>query len=87
MARPRVTVGVVVLVAAFCGLPGSRACADEEHHHDRTLEQVIVPSEDRFTPRPTAGAPGPKGGIQDPASGNFETPMMGVITVLPEGDD
>jgi len=27
-------------------------------------------------------APGPKGGIQD-ADGNFGTPMMGVITVLP----
>jgi plastocyanin len=27
-------------------------------------------------------APGPKGGIQD-ASGNYGTPMMGVITVLP----
>jgi plastocyanin len=31
-------------------------------------------------------APGPRGGIQD-ASGNFGTPMMGVITVLPGGDD
>jgi len=29
-------------------------------------------------------APGPKGGIQD-ADGNFGTPMMGVITVLPNG--
>ncbi|MBL7490217.1 hypothetical protein I6A60_04310 [Frankia sp. AgB1.9] len=29
-------------------------------------------------------APGPDGGIQD-ASGNFGTPMMGVITVLPAG--
>lgn len=28
-------------------------------------------------------APGPGGGIQDPATGNFGTPMMGVITVLP----
>lgn len=28
-------------------------------------------------------APGPDGGIQDPATGNFGTPMMGVITVLP----
>jgi len=27
-------------------------------------------------------APGPKGGIQDP-NGNYGTPMMGVITVLP----
>jgi hypothetical protein len=27
-------------------------------------------------------APGPEGGIQD-AKGNFGTPMMGVITVLP----
>ncbi len=26
-------------------------------------------------------APGPGGGIQDPATGNFGTPMMGVITV------
>jgi plastocyanin len=26
-------------------------------------------------------APGPKGGIQDPKTGNFGTPMMGVITV------
>jgi plastocyanin len=31
-------------------------------------------------------APGPGGGIQDPATGNFGTPMMGVITVLP-GDE
>ena len=31
-------------------------------------------------------APGPDGGIQDPTSGNFGTPMMGVITVLP-GDN
>ncbi len=32
-------------------------------------------------------APGPEGGIQD-AKGNFGTPMMGVVTVLPEhGDD
>lgn len=31
-------------------------------------------------------APGPEGGIQD-ASGNFGTPMMGLITVLPGGDD
>jgi len=30
-------------------------------------------------------APGPRGGIQD-ANGNFGTPMMGVITVLPKGD-
>ena len=30
-------------------------------------------------------APGPDGGIQD-ANGNFGTPMMGVITVLPGGD-
>jgi plastocyanin len=30
-------------------------------------------------------APGPDGGIQD-ANGNFGTPMMGVITVLPAGD-
>ena len=30
-------------------------------------------------------APGPRGGIQD-AGGNFGTPMMGVVTVLP-GDD
>jgi plastocyanin len=27
-------------------------------------------------------APGPRGGIQDPVTGNFGTPMMGVITVL-----
>ena len=31
-------------------------------------------------------APGPLGGIKD-ASGNFGTPMMGVITVLGEGDN
>ena len=31
-------------------------------------------------------APGPNGGIQDD-NGNFGTPMMGVITVLPRGDD
>jgi len=31
-------------------------------------------------------APGPEGGIQD-ASGNFGTPMMGVITVLPNNQD
>lgn len=31
-------------------------------------------------------APGPEGGIQD-ASGNFGTPMMGVITVLPRDQD
>ncbi len=30
-------------------------------------------------------APGPEGGIQD-ANGNFGTPMMGVITVLPDGE-
>jgi len=30
-------------------------------------------------------APGPDGGIQD-TNGNFGTPMMGVITVLPGGD-
>jgi plastocyanin len=29
-------------------------------------------------------APGPDGGIQSP-SGNFGTPMSGIITVLPEG--
>jgi plastocyanin len=28
-------------------------------------------------------APGPRGGIQDP-NGNFGTPMMGVVTVLPK---
>jgi plastocyanin len=28
-------------------------------------------------------APGPRGGIQDPATGNFGTPMSGVIFVLP----
>jgi plastocyanin len=31
-------------------------------------------------------APGPRGGIQD-VGGNFGTPMMGVITVLGEGDE
>ena len=31
-------------------------------------------------------APGPDGGIQD-ASGNFGTPMSGVITVLPRHDN
>lgn len=31
-------------------------------------------------------APGPDGGIQD-ANGNFGTPMMGVITVVPGGAD
>ena len=31
-------------------------------------------------------APGPRGGIQD-ANGNFGTPMMGVITVLPGPED
>ena len=31
-------------------------------------------------------APGPDGGIQDPQSGNFGTPMTGVIVVLP-GDN
>jgi len=31
-------------------------------------------------------APGPKGGIED-ADGNFGTPMMGVITVLPNGEN
>lgn len=31
-------------------------------------------------------APGPLGGIQD-TNGNFGTPMMGVITVLPGNDD
>jgi plastocyanin len=30
-------------------------------------------------------APGPRGGIQD-SKGNFGTPMMGVITVLPSDD-
>jgi len=30
-------------------------------------------------------APGPEGGIQD-SNGNFGTPMMGVITVLPAGN-
>lgn len=32
-------------------------------------------------------APGPKGGIQDPSTGNFGTPMSGVITVLREADE
>ena len=32
-------------------------------------------------------APGPNGGIQDPTTGNFGTPMMGVITVLPGDGD
>jgi plastocyanin len=31
-------------------------------------------------------APGPDGGIQDPDTGNFGTPMMGVITVLDDDD-
>jgi plastocyanin len=31
-------------------------------------------------------APGPKGGIQD-SSGNFGTPMSGVVTVLPRNQD
>jgi plastocyanin len=31
-------------------------------------------------------APGPEGGIQD-ANGNYGTPMMGVITVLPAAQD
>jgi plastocyanin len=31
-------------------------------------------------------APGPDGGIQD-SNGNFGTPMMGVITVLPSSND
>src|SRR6266550_6973780 len=31
-------------------------------------------------------APGPRGGIQDPATGNFGTPMMGVVFVLPVPD-
>jgi plastocyanin len=31
-------------------------------------------------------APGPRGGIQD-ANGNFGTPMSGIITVLPGGQD
>jgi plastocyanin len=30
-------------------------------------------------------APGPKGGIEDP-DGNHGTPMMGIITVLPNGE-
>jgi plastocyanin len=30
-------------------------------------------------------APGPKGGIQD-TNGNFGTPMMGVVTVLPDNE-
>lgn len=29
-------------------------------------------------------APGPDGGIQDPSTGNFGTPMEGTITVLPD---
>jgi plastocyanin len=29
-------------------------------------------------------APGPRGGIQDPSTGNFGTPMMGVVVVLPD---
>jgi plastocyanin len=32
-------------------------------------------------------APGPRGGIQDPITGNFGTPMMGVITVLPREEE
>ena len=32
-------------------------------------------------------APGPDGGIQDPETGNFGTPMMGVITVLSDDDN
>src|SRR5262249_17446210 len=35
---------------------------------------------------PQPVAPGPKGGIQA-ADGNFGTPMMGVITVLPNADE
>jgi plastocyanin len=31
-------------------------------------------------------APGPNGGIQDPSTGNFGTPMEGTITVLPDSD-
>jgi len=31
-------------------------------------------------------APGPDGGIQDPSTGNFGTPMEGTITVLPDSD-
>jgi plastocyanin len=31
-------------------------------------------------------APGPRGGIQDPTTGNFGTPMMGVVVVLPDTD-
>jgi hypothetical protein len=32
-------------------------------------------------------APGPDGGVQDATTGNFGTPMSGVITVLPRRDD
>src|SRR5262249_41664158 len=32
-------------------------------------------------------APGPDGGIQDPTTGNFGTPMTGVITVLSQEED
>ena len=32
-------------------------------------------------------APGPDGGVQDAKTGNFGTPMSGVITVLPRRDD
>jgi plastocyanin len=31
-------------------------------------------------------APGDRGGIQDPQTGNFGTPMMGVVVVLPDTD-
>ena len=31
-------------------------------------------------------APGERGGIQDPKTGNFGTPMMGVVVVLPDTD-
>ena len=31
-------------------------------------------------------APGPQGGIQDSATGNFGTAMMGVVVVLPDTD-
>ncbi|HEX4825427.1 MAG TPA: plastocyanin/azurin family copper-binding protein [Candidatus Polarisedimenticolaceae bacterium] len=31
-------------------------------------------------------APGPMGGIQDPTTGNYGTPMMGVVTVVPRDD-
>ncbi|MEP6769475.1 MAG: plastocyanin/azurin family copper-binding protein [Acidobacteriota bacterium] len=31
-------------------------------------------------------APGPRGGIKDP-NGNFGTPMMGIVTVLAEGEN